>query len=228
MVLTGHIHYFNQTIRNGTHYIISGGGGAVLYESLNLGGFYHFVKFAINVSGVFSNPVQLMRNLLSTDIQIIKGNVNHTVSFYDLQNEFPSISMNVSFQNQYGNWRGYGTYIGVSFDTLLDNTVGGMSSQQMLEAESWDGLVENYSYSVVYPNSSWESIQGKMVLAYSYNNTTAPKWSDGLRVVFYAPDGRYSNEDCALTSPSREGYWIYPSAGFRWLKFIKRITIIGE
>lgn len=228
MVLTGHIHYYNQTIRNGTHYVISGGGGAVLYEPLELGGFHHYMKFSINDTGVFSTPIQLMRYFLPTDVQIIKENENFTLSFFDLQNEFTSISMNTSFQNQYYNWRGYGTYIGVTFETLLDNTVGGMSSHQILQVESWDGLLENYSYSVVYPNSSWESIQGKMVLAYSYNDTVVPEWSDGLRIVFFAPDGRYSNKDCEKTSPSNEGYWIYQSAGFRWLKFIKKMTIIGE
>ncbi|MFW9905120.1 MAG: metallophosphoesterase family protein, partial [Candidatus Thorarchaeota archaeon] len=226
-VLSGHIHYFNYTEINGTFFITSGGGGAALHEPKENGGFHHFTEIEISNLGqsILFKPIKLTRNLDVNDIVVIQGSSSNVISLSDLQIEFQTILGNSSFQNQYGNWRAYGEYMGVRVSDLL-LTVGGITPNQILEIEAWDGLSQNYSYSVIFPNSTWQEIQGEMILAYSYNGTFFPNWIDGYRIVFLPPDQAYSNADCEATSTTGEGYHIWPSAGFRWIKFVKLLRIL--
>ena len=228
LFLSGHIHYFNHTIVNGTHFVISGGGGASLHEPYQKGGFHHIVEieFSILENNFSVNNIKMERNEEEYDISIITNNLTYIYSLNDLQTEFTQYIGNSSYQNRYQNWNAFGTYIGVSIQDLLA-PIGGMITDQILEIEARDGFRENYSYSVIYPNNSWKSIQGDMILAFSYNGTYIPNWSDGYRIVFLAPDEKYSNEDCQLTSPPGEGYWYYPSAGYRWLKYVKTLRILS-
>ncbi len=228
-VISGHIHYFNHTLMNGIHFITSGGGGAYLYEAPEDGGLHHYTEVTINViTDEFTiNPVPLMKKTQPTDVFISKENISRVISIEDLLSEFTLTYGNSSFQNQYDNWRANGSYIGIKISDLVE-TVGGMSEDQWLSVRAWDGLVSNYSYMVVYPNSSWYEIQGDMILAFSYNDQIVPDYQDGYRVVFLPLDGSYSNEDCKNTSLPNEGWYIYPSAGFRWIKYVQSLTIVEE
>ncbi len=228
-VISGHIHYYNHTILNGIHFITSGGGGAFLYENPEDGGFHHFASITINTitHEMTVTPTPLTKQSIPTDIRIVKGNETQVISLGDLQSEFSLAYGNSSFENQYGNWRGNGSYIGVTINDLLE-TVGGMTADQWITVKAWDGMMSNFSYHSVYPNSSWYNIQGDMILAFSYNNMIVPEYVDGYRIVFLPPDGEFSNEDCENTSLPNEGWNIYPSAGYRWIKYIESITIIGE
>ncbi len=228
LVLSGHIHYFNHTVKNGTHFLTSGGGGAILYEPPERGGFYHYTKIKITTNSINITPIVLTRPIQPTDIHLIKGGNDTIISLQDLQSEFTIIQGNSSFQNQYDNWRGYGSYIGVSVAVLV-NKVGGMLPTQILEVESWDSLKENFSFPVIYPNDTFKTIQGELILAFSYNNTLVPYWSDGYRIIFLPSDEKYSNTDCLTTSPPGEGCRISGrSAGSRWVKYVKSLRIIGE
>jgi len=229
IILSGHIHYFNHAEINGTHFITSGGGGAALHEPKENGGFHHFTEIEIIHRGqsVLFQPMELIKKPDIMDILVIRGSSSNTISLNDLQIEFQTVSGYSSFQNQYGNWRAYGEYMGVRISDLL-GTVGGIDLTQILEVEAWDGLKENYSYSTIFPNSSWQEIQGEMIVAYSYNGTFFPDWVDGYRIIFLPPDHAYSNADCKATSPPGEGYHIWPSAGYRWLKFIKSLKVINK
>ena len=228
IVLSGHIHFFNYTEINGMHFIISGGGGAALHEPRDKGGVHHFTEIEIKNFGrsVSFTPVELTKRSNIHDIIVIQGSSFNVISLNDLQTEFQTVVGNSSFQNQYGNWRAYGEYIGVRVSDLLW-TVGGLNQSQVLEVEAWDGLRENYSYPVIFPNSTWLEIQGEMILAYSFNGSFIPDWTDGYRIVFLPQDHAYSNADCEATSPPGEGYHIWPSAGFRWIKFVKTLRIIS-
>ncbi|MHA1977633.1 MAG: metallophosphoesterase [Candidatus Hodarchaeales archaeon] len=228
-VISGHIHYFNHTLRNGIHFITSGGGGAYLYETPEDGGFHHFTEITIDSETkeltVVATPLTKLNK--PTDVIVAKEEYSVTVSIEDILSEFSLTSGNGSFQNQYDNWRANGSYIGIKINELI-NIVGGMTENQWVTVKSWDGLTSNYSYSVIYPNSSWYQIQGDMILAFSYNDMIVPNYGDGYRIVFLPPDGGYSNEDCKNTSPPNEGWYIYPSAGFRWVKYVQSLTIVGE
>jgi 3',5'-cyclic AMP phosphodiesterase CpdA len=226
-VISGHIHLFNHTIVNDTHFITSGGGGARLYADPEEGGYHHFTEITFNLltNDLTVNSVPLTKEPTPTDITIIKGALNQSISLFDLQSEFPIYQGFSSFQNQYDNWQSYGYYQGIKISSLLQ-IVGGLETDEFLQIEAWDTYKVNYSYSVIYPNSSWLNIQGEMILAYSFNGSVVPSYSDGYRVCFIPPDGGYSNEDCRNTSPPGEGWNIRPSAGYRWLKYIKSLTIL--
>ncbi len=97
----------------------------------------------------------------------------------------------------------YGTYAGVAMTTLL-NSVGGISSGQILSVSAADGYVKNYTYAEVtgtgltmYNPSTvapaTPSSQVTMILAYHLNSTSTNllSYSDGsyLTVSFVGSDG---------------------------------------
>ncbi len=46
-VLAGHIHSFDHQVRDGVHYLITGGAGAPLYPVPNRPAFHHYVRFSV-------------------------------------------------------------------------------------------------------------------------------------------------------------------------------------
>jgi hypothetical protein len=127
-----------------------------------------------------------------------------------------------SFQNQYDNWRGHGTYTGIAISELIE-LVGGMGINDTLVVRSFDGYAQEFSYSNVYPNTTWDEIQGSMILSYAYNGTSILDWADGMRLVMIPPDGGYSNADAIQTSESGD----VVSAGARWVRFVSVIEVIS-
>jgi hypothetical protein len=138
--------------------------------------------------------------------------------------QMSGVSGYAEFQNQYDNWRSYGSYAGVNLSAIIE-TVGTMGANDVVRVNSTDGYSQLYSYDNLYPNSTFGNIQGSLIVAYSYNGTLAPTWSDGLRIVFLPPDHQYSNVDANTTTPSA---W-FPSgssAGTRWLKYVATIELL--
>ena len=105
----------------------------------------------------------------------------------------------------------------------LVELVGGITINDTLVVRSFDGYAQEFSYSNVYPNTTWAEIQGPMVLAYSYNDTEVLDWVDGIRLVMIPPDGEYSNIDATQTSESGDVI----SAGARWVRFVSLIEVIS-
>lgn len=134
------------------------------------------------------------------------------------------VSGNAGFQNQLGNWRSYGTYVGVNLSAIIEE-VGTMAPDDVVRVNSTDGLSQLYSYENVYPNATFYDLQGHLILAYSCNGTLAPSWDDGLRIVFLPADEWYSNEDANKTTPAA---WFPPgsSAGSRWWKWVATIELL--
>ena len=224
-VFAGHIHMYNESVRNGVRYVITGGAGASLYASEEEGGIHHFVNVTLSETGVEIAPVQLAVPALERDRVMVRGtDEDVTLSLTDL------INMDVaegwsSFQNQFDNWRGHGLYRGVSVSDLVA-LVGGIGVSDTVRVTSFDGYSQDFSYDNVYPNVSWYDIQGDMILAYRLNGTSVLDWTDGMRVVMLPADEAYSNEDCLTTSAPGMGYHIYPSAGARWVRFVSLIEVI--
>lgn len=129
-----------------------------------------------------------------------------------------------SFQNKFGNWRGQGIYKGVRVSDLL-GLVDGISQDDNVTIYSTDGYNQTYCYNNVYNAWSNTSLQGEMILAYSYNGTMMLEWENGPMIVFLPPDGAYSNQDCLDTSCPEQGCHIYPSAGSRWVKNVTKIVV---
>nr|KXH72712.1 MAG: hypothetical protein AM325_01425 [Candidatus Thorarchaeota archaeon SMTZ1-45] len=225
-VFTGHIHMYNQSMKNGVRYVITGGAGASLYASEEEGGIYHFVNVTLAETGVEISSVLLSPPTLERDRVVIRGSDEDvTLSLSDLT-DMETIEGWSSFQNQLGNWRGYGLYRGVRVSDLLE-LVGGMGNSDIVRVISFDGYSQNFSYDNVYPNSSWYDIQGDMILAFKMNETDVLEWTDGMRLVMLPADEAYSNEDCLTTSALGMGCQTYLSAGARWVRFVSFIEVIS-
>ncbi len=224
IVFAGHIHIFNETIRNGVRYVITGGAGAGISPS-SQGGLYHFINVTLQGSNLTTNVVQLSPPVLGLGTVTVEGTSESvTVSVEDLAG-LPSITGLSSFQNQYGNWGGQGSYKGVRVADLLD-IIGGMTTSELLSVSAYDGYERQYSYWNVFPNGSWHALQGDMILAYEFNGTSVPTWQDGPRIVMLAPDGAYGNDDCLATSVPGLGFHYYPSAGSLWVRYVILIEVI--
>jgi predicted phosphodiesterase len=226
-VFAGHIHMYNQTMRNGVRYVISGGAGANLVAEPDQGGLYHFINVTLNESDLTIDYIELDPPSLQHDKILVVGTNEHvTLSIDDLL-LMESVEGFSSFQNQFGIWSGQGTYKGVQIATLIE-LVSGINSTSKIRITGSDGFEQIYCYWNVYPNESWYRLQGDMILAYSYNNSIVPDWNDGFRLVMLPKDGEYSNQDCSATSASGMGCQIYLSAGARWVRWVKMIEVIYE
>lgn len=224
-VFAGHIHMYNQTIRNGVRYVVTGGAGASLYAPPEAGGIYHFMNVTLTESGVSVEPVILESPTLPRDTVAIRGKTEDVTLNLDDLLSFPYLEGFSSFQNLYENWGGHGTYRGITIAYLLE-LVSGISPNDTVRVKSFDGFEQDFCYTNVYPNSSWYTYQGNMLLAYQHNGTLVPDWSDGFRLVMIPEDGAYSNDDCLQTSLPGCGCNSYPSAGARWVRFVSIIEVI--
>ncbi len=224
LVICGDIHMYNQTVRNGIRYLITGGAGAQLYEPYDKGGFYHYSVISVNSSGVYAQPVELPAPNRAREI-IIRGlTKNVTVTFSDLiyMNYIEGFS---TYENRFNNWRDPGIYRGVKISDFLA-LVGGMGENDTVRIYAADGYNMEFCYGNIYPNSTWYQYQGDMILAYSYNGTSVPDWLDGYRIAFLPPDGHYSNDDCKNTSAPGMGYYVSGSAGANWIKTVYIIEVV--
>ena len=225
-VFTGHIHLFNNSVVEGVRYVITGGAGASLYAAPEDGGIYHYVEVTIVGSLQTIEAVTLDSPSIERDMILVRGfDEDVTLSLDDLL-AMPIAEGYSSFQNQYDNWRGQGTYRGVQLSDLLD-LVGGMAVSDRLRVSSNDGYEQYFSYWNVYPNASWQSIQGDMILAFEFNGSLVPEWSNGMRLMMMPSDGGYSNDDCQATSAPGMGWYVYPSAGSRWVRYVEAIEVVS-
>jgi 3',5'-cyclic AMP phosphodiesterase CpdA len=226
LVMNGHIHLYNTTTHDDVTYLTSGGAGAALVTSPNQGGFHHYVLVTISRAELILTPQPVEVPVLPITVEIRNAaNFSITLGLHDLES-LATIQRWGQFENQYGNLRGYGLYRGVLVSDLIA-LVGGMPSDQILMAEAYDGYHQTYGYSNVYPNASWYQLQGDFILAFEYNLTLPPDWTDGPRLTFLPLDGSYSNSDCEATSYPNQGYYLYPSAGARWVRAVLRLSLIA-
>jgi len=129
-------------------------------------------------------------------VQVVGSNGSvHAVTLSEMKN-MNVITRNGSFQNSYGNVRGAGEYKGVKIADLIE-LAGGMATNQLVIINATDGYNQTFGYLNVYPNATGYNLQGDMVLAFSYNGTEVPTWTDGFRILFLPLDGYFNNSDGA-------------------------------
>ena len=138
--------------------------------------------------------------------------------------ELDSIEAVSSYQNRFGNWRGFGTYQGVNLSALAD-LVGGMEPGDVMTLTASDGYYQNLSYYQVYPDDECLAVQGPSILAYEFNGTLSPSWEDGPMVAMLAPDEAFSNDDFNSTCAKDPEFLGSTSAGSLWVKNVERIQI---
>ncbi|MFW9844037.1 MAG: hypothetical protein ACFFEV_05655, partial [Candidatus Thorarchaeota archaeon] len=180
------------------------------------------VLVAVMVSGGAIAAIILMQPTGDTSeplVEIVGKGSSQNVTLSDLL-AMTTVTGNSSYQNTYGNIRGQGIYTGVRISDLVD-LVGGMSENDSLRIVAVDDYSQSFDYSKVYPNSTILSIQGDMILAYKFNETTVPDYEDGCRLAFIPEDGYYSNADAnATTNPNPA------AAGPQWVSNVVKIEVV--
>lgn len=228
-VFNGHIHMYDQYQQDGVQYVTSGGGGASLYAEADKGGYHHWlmihdlggnIPLDIKVNE-FQPPPRRDSLTLSGPggtLLLDAQQIQELDTLYNLEGTG-------SFQNQYGNINGQGTYSGIPIRKLLEK-VGGMTDHNKLVVSCVDGYQQEFVYTNVYPEKAgWQKPQGDMILAVRFNSQGLPEWKDGYRIAFLTADGLYDNKDCENTSVSGEGWHRYKSAGARWVRFVVKLEV---
>ncbi|MHA1968294.1 MAG: metallophosphoesterase family protein [Candidatus Hodarchaeales archaeon] len=131
----------------------------------------------------------------------------------------PNISGKSECQNSFGNWVNEGTYLGTPLSIFAEK-VGGIQPGDRLVVTTHDNYTPQiFTYENIYPSSDWREIQGSMILAYEFNETRFPDWTDGLRIIFLPPDEMYSTGDRKNTSLIESS----AAASTAWAKFVKQL-----
>jgi len=223
-VFSGHVHMFHQQQIADTLFVTSGGAGASFYATPEEGGFYHYVIASLQKQSIDIQeyPVEITEN--NNELVLLKGEQGVILTIEELQKMEQATGYS-SFENQFGNINGKGTYSGILVEDLLE-LIGGMTKDETLNVYSTDGYKQEFSYENIYAKESGIlNIQGLMVLAISINGDYPPEWQEGYRLIFMPEDGVYSNDDCANTSFGEQGFNTYPSAGARWVRDIARLEV---
>ncbi len=219
-VYSGHVHAFYILEVEGTEFLISGGAGGTLVD-----GVHHHVVVTAGGPDLTYEKVDLVNEWEQSTYLTLRGRGGEVVNltFSQLMG-MDALSAYSSFENLYGNIGGDGTYSGPSVASLVD-LVGGMEDGDILRVVGSDGYDEEFGYLNVYPGDDWLSLQGMMIVAMEYEGEVPPDWDDGPRLAFLAPDGLYSNSDCEATSYEDQGFYLYPSAGGRWVRWVASIAV---
>ncbi|MFW9915273.1 MAG: metallophosphoesterase [Candidatus Thorarchaeota archaeon] len=225
-VFLSHFHLFHQSQLAGVNYVISGGAGAPLRALPEDGGYYHYVLIEINETGFYAKPVAISLEATIPKLTLVGHSTELILDMSDLL-ALPATNGTSTFQNNYENWRGYGTYQGVRLSTLIE-LIGGMTPDETLRLTAIDGYTQEFGYDNVYPNSTWFAYQGHLILAYMFNGTLVPEWHAGYRAVFLPEDNAYSNADCAATSYPGQGCSVYESAGARCVMNVLEVRILSN
>ena len=59
LVLTGHIHSYDDAVRDGVRYIITGGAGAPLYPEPNRPAFHHYIRVTVKGEEISTEVVRI-------------------------------------------------------------------------------------------------------------------------------------------------------------------------
>lgn len=219
-VYSGHVHAFYILEVGGTEFLISGGAGGTLVD-----GVHHHVVVSAGGLDLAYEKIELVNEWEQSLYVTLRGRGGEVVNltFSQLMG-MDALSAYSSYENLYGNIGGQGTYSGPSVASLVD-LVGGMEEGDILRVVGSDGYDEEFGYLNVYPGDDWLALQGEMILTMEYEGAVVPDWDDGPRLAFLAPDGLYGNSDCEATSYEDQGFYLYPSAGARWVRLVASIVV---
>lgn len=219
-VFTGHIHAYHLTQMDGTDCLITGGAGGSLVD-----GVHHLVIVTVDEDGFSYEKVDITYSPPPSPHIEVNGKDGSRLNLtYDELMQMDLVEADSSYENQYGNIGGQGHYKGVLIRDILE-LVGGMDEGDLLRVSAMDGYSQEFGFLNAYPDATWLSLQGEMVISLVFDGVMAGEWTEGPRVAMLPWDGLYSNSDCELTSYEGQGYWVYESAGARWVKNTFTITV---
>ncbi|MFX1581470.1 MAG: hypothetical protein ACFFCJ_04545 [Promethearchaeota archaeon] len=172
---------------------------------------------------VLTSPPPFQPPAAEVDIQVINGETTLYLNYSTLLT-LPSTEGISSYQNQFENWRGGGNYAGTTLASIVE-LVGGIDSNDVIRVNATDGYTQYFAHYNLYPNATFAAVQGELILAYSFNDTTPTDWEDGPRLAFLTPDGAYSNDDANQTTHIS---WFVGSAGARWVSNVASIEVLQD
>ncbi len=160
---------------------------------------------------------------MTTELTFIdKDGVSYNYTLADLQ-AMP-VTLSEGAYEGFSGWNKNGTYKGVDVAYLVSHN-GNMTRGDVLRVTAEDGYAILFTFDNIFPTDWRQITQGPLVLAYEYNSTTVPTWTDGMQIVMLPEDGGYSIGDMQLTtSIESQG----KSAGSRWIKNVKKIEVLHE
>jgi 3',5'-cyclic AMP phosphodiesterase CpdA len=219
-VFNGHIHAYDHSVIGQTDFVITGGAGGTLTN-----GSHHFVVATLaGGSFTFEKTDIDLEFVQGTGVTVVgRDGVALNITFEELA-EMEMVEGDSSYENFYGNIGGIGHYAGVTIADLVE-LAGGMEEGDTLTIAASDGYLQTFGYLNVYPDETWYGAQGTMILSLQCDDLSVPDWEGGPRIAMLSGDGLYSNDDCELTSYYGQGYWLYPSAGARWVSNVSTISI---
>jgi len=181
------------------------------------------ISLSIILIGLFSGCTTPGTNP-KTELTVLGVNgVSKEFTLAELK-DLTNISGTSEYQNSYGNYKDKGIYRGVPISVFAES-VGGIQKGDILVVTSEDNYTQIYPYENIFPSTSWEVIQGTMILAYEFNGTQIPDWNAGLRIAFLPADGQYSNNDSANTSSLES---IESSGSRKWSKYVVKLEFKRE
>lgn len=155
-------------------------------------------------------------------VLVVGKSTEKEVDYSDLE-DMDFVEALSSYQNRFGNWKGLGTYGGVELRDLAD-LVGGMGPDDMMTVVSVDGYRVNLTYDQVYADDEYLAVQGRIILAYMFNDTLMAE-TDRPMIAVLAPDGGFSNDDFNATRSTDPEFASLTSAGSLWVKTVAKIEI---
>jgi len=219
-VYTGHVHAYYLLEVESTDFLITGGAGGTLVD-----GAHHHVVVTADDQHLSYEKVDLVNDWMKSALVSLIGKDSQILNLtLEQLTQMEPMTAYSSFENQFNNIRDAGVYSGPSIASLID-LIGGMEEGDVLRVVSSDGYSQEFGYLNVYASEEWLALQGTMILAMEYVGVAVPDWSEGPRLAFLASDGIYSNSDCEATSYEDQGYYLYPSAGARWVSCVASITV---
>lgn len=151
-----------------------------------------------------------------------KGDLTETVNYTALEG-MDFVEAISSYQNNFGTWKGLGTYGGVELRDLAD-LVGGMEPGDVMTVSAPDGYECNLTYYQVYAEEEYLEIQGRIILAYEYNSSIMDE-EDGPMVAVLSPDGAFSNDDFNATCSKDPEFLSLTGAGPLWVRNVSTIAV---
>lgn len=151
-----------------------------------------------------------------------------TVSGEDMKLEdleaMDTVSGTSSYQNRFNNWNEEADYEGVPLNELVPD----MEEGDVLQVTASDGYSQKFSYHQVNPTGERASLQGDIILAYSYNGQKVPEWEDGPMIAVIPDDGEFSNDDLNMTKSITSDFNRQSSAGSLWVKNVAKIEVLED
>lgn len=221
-VFTGHIHAYHFMQVEGIDCLITGGAGGTPVD-----GVHHVVIVTVDEDGFSYEKVDLgYVPPPSPHIEVVGKDGSRLNLTYDDLMLMDLLEADSSYENAYNNIAGQGHYKGVLVRDLLE-LVGGMAEDDLLKITATDGYYQDFGYLNAYPNATWLGLQGEMIVSVQLDGVLAGEWTEGPRIAMLPEDELYSNSDCEQTSYEGQGYWVYESAGARWVRNTLTIVVVA-